>query len=295
MAGAPIHIKLTPYLFLSSTLLALSVVFFYPMVMAFWMSLHAGSLSLQVGPFVGLGEYRRILASPFFLNSLLVSGIYSMGNLLGTWVLGLGTALLLNRPFPGRSVARALAIIPWAIPYVAAALIWGWMFDYNFGVINYILKGLHIVPRNVQWLTGCPAALWSLTGVSIWKLFPLGTVMFLAGLQTIPGELYEAAKVDGAGRVMTFRHVTLPGIRPVGIVLTLLVAIWAFGRAFTIIFLLTEGGPAGCTDTLVIRTYLEVFKFFHPGTGAALGVIVLAISLVFSFLYLRVAYYGEND
>lgn len=293
MTGCLIRGKLTPYLFLSSTLIALSVVFFYPMVMAIWMSLHSGTLALQVGPFVGLGEYRRIVASPFFLNSLIVSGLYSIGNLSGTWVLGLGTALMLNRPFLGRSLARALTILPWAIPYVAAALIWGWMFDYNFGVINYILRSLHLVPSNVQWLTGCPAALWSLTGVSIWKLFPLGTVMFLAGLQTIPFELYEAARVDGAGRIMTFRHVTLPGIRPVGIVLTLLITVWAFGRAFTIIFLLTEGGPAGCTDTLVIRTYLEVFKFFHPGTGAALGVIVLIISLAFSFVYLRLTYHGE--
>jgi len=289
------RVKATPYLFLSWTLIALSIVFFYPMITAFWISLHSGTLGVQVGPFVGFSEYGRVLRSGFFLNSVVVSGLYSIGNLLGTWVLGLGTALLLNRSFVARPVARALIIIPWAIPYVAAALIWGWMFDYNFGILNYLLRTLHVTSKNVQWLTACPAALWSLTGVSVWKLFPLGTVMFLAGLQTIPLELYEAARVDGAGWLMTFRHVTIPGIWQVGVVLTLLVAVWAFGRAFTIIFLLTEGGPAGCSDTLVIRTYLEVFKFFHPGTGAALGVIVLAISLIFSFVYLRITYQGGEE
>jgi len=282
--------SLTPYCFLTPTLVALGLVFFYPMLVAIWMSFHSGGLGMQLGHFAGLAEYRRVLASPYFWNSLQVSVIFAVGNLVGTWILGLGTALMLQRSFPGRGIARALVIIPWAIPYVAAALIWGWMFDYTFGVLNYLFRSLHLIGKNVGWLTGCPAALWSLTGVSVWKLFPLGTVMFLAGLQTIPGELYEAARVDGAGRLMSFRHVTLPGIRAVGVVLTLLITIWAFGRAFTIIYILTEGGPAGCTETLVIRTYLEAFKFFHPGTGAALGTVVLLISLVFALAYLRVAY-----
>jgi len=286
--------SLTPYVFLTPTLLALAVVFFYPMLVAIWMSLHSGGLGMQIGRFAGLAEYRRVLASPYFWNSLQVSVILALGNLVGTWILGLGTALMLQRSFPGRGIARALVIIPWAIPYVAAALIWGWMFDYTFGVLNYIFRTLHLISKNTGWLTGCPAALWSLTGVSVWKLFPLGTVMFLAGLQTIPAELYEAARVDGAGRLMSFRHVTLPGIRAVGIVLTLLITIWAFGRAFTIIYILTEGGPAGCTETLVIRTYLEAFKFFHPGTGAALGTIVLLISLAFALVYLRAAYRPER-
>src|SRR5262250_1652015 len=112
--------------------------------------------------------------------------------------------------------------------------------------------------------------------------------MFLAGLQTIPVDHYEAARVDGAGPIQSFRYITLPGLRNVTIMLTLLITIWTFGRAFTIIFLLTEGGPAGCSENIVIRSYLEAFKFFHLGTASALGVIVLVISLMFSLVYLGI-------
>ena len=118
--------------------------------------------------------------------------------------------------------------------------------------------------------------------------------MFLAGLQTIPADHYDAATVDGAGPIQCFRHITLPGLHNVTIVLTLLITIWSFGRSFTIIYLLTEGGPAGCTETVVLRSYLEAFKFFHVGTASAIGVIVLLISLAFSIAYLAVAYRQET-
>jgi ABC-type sugar transport system permease subunit len=203
---------------------------------------------------------------------------------------GLATALMLDRKFPGRAAARALVILPWAIPYVAAALIWGWLFDYEFGVLNFLALSTGLVDHKLNFLLACPDALISLTGVSIWKLFPLGTVMFLAGLQTIPAEYYEAARVDGAGSLQCFWYITQPGLRSVTIMLTLLITIWSFGRAFTIIFLLTEGGPAGCSENIVIRSYLEAFKFFHIGTASAIGVIVLLISLVFSVAYLAVMY-----
>jgi multiple sugar transport system permease protein len=212
--------------------------------------------------------------------------LWTVGNVVFVLGIGLTTALLLDRRFPGRAAVRALFILPWAIPFVAAALIWGWIFDYEYGVLNYLLRTTGVVDHKINFLLGCPIALASLTGVSVWKLFPLGTVMFLAGLQTIPAEYYEAAKVDGADLLQSFHYITLPGLRNVSIVLTLLITIWTFGRAFTIIFLLTEGGPAGCTENIVIRTYLEAFKFFHIGTASALGTIVLAISLAFSLAYL---------
>jgi multiple sugar transport system permease protein len=157
-----------------------------------------------------------------------------------------------------------------------------------------MLMSADLVGERVNFLTACRPALASLTGVSIWKLFPLGTVMFLAALQTIPEEYYDAAKVDGAGPLQCFRYITLPGVRKVSIFLTLLITIWSFGRSFTVIFLLTEGGPAGCTETVVIRTYLEAFKFFHSGAAAALGMIVLAVSLLFSIGYLWVMYRSEG-
>ena len=277
--------KLTPYAFLLPSFAALALVFFYPMIHAVVISFYSDSIG-AVGRFVGLEQYQKVVLSSYFPRVLKTSVLWALGNVIFVWAIGLGTALLLDRNFPGRPVARALFILPWAVPYVAAGLIWGWMFDYEFGVLNYLLHGAGLVDQKVNFLIACPEALVSLTGVSIWKLFPLGTVMFLAGLQTIPDEYYEAAHVDGAGPIQSFWHITLPGLRNVSIMLTLLVTIWTFGRSFTIIFLLTEGGPAGCTENIVIRSYLEAFKFFHLGAASAIGVIVLAISLVFSVAYL---------
>lgn len=285
--------KLVPYTFLLPSCLALALVFLYPMVSAVLISFTDGGIGLAAH-FVGLEQYKRVLTSDYFPQVLQTSILWSLGNVIFVWAIGLGTALLLDRNFALRPLARALFILPWAIPYVAAALVWGWMFDFEFGVLNFLIQGTGLIDQKLNFLLACPDALFSLTGVSIWKLFPLGTVMFLAGLQTIPGEYYEAAKVDGAGPIQSFWHITLPGLRNVSIMLTLLITIWSFGRSFAIIFLLTEGGPAGCTETVVIRSYLEAFKFFHLGTASAIGVIVLLISLAFSAVYLAVMYRKET-
>jgi multiple sugar transport system permease protein len=286
---------LTPYLFLVPSFLALTLVFFIPMIDVAVLSLHSNTVGgSKLGAFVGLDQYSAVLTSAYFPRIMRTSMLWTLGNVVFVWAIGLGTALMLDCRFPGRRIARALVILPWAVPYVAAALVWGWLFDYEFGVLNYLALASGLVDHKVSYLIACPDALISLTGVSIWKLFPLGTVMFLAGLQTIPAEYYEAARVDGAGALQSFWYITLPGLRNVSILLTLLITIWSFGRAFTIIYLLTEGGPAGCSENIVIRSYLEAFKFFHIGTASAIGVIVLAISLAFSAAYLTLAYRMER-
>jgi multiple sugar transport system permease protein len=291
--GGSTRRAITPYLFLLPSFVALAIVFFYPMLQAVVLSLFSNAIG-GMGRFVGLDQYATVLTSAYFPRVLRTSVIWTVGNVVFVLAIGLATALMLDRRFPGRAIARAIFILPWAVPYVAAALIWGWIFDYEFGVLNYLVTASGLAEQKVSFLLGCPAALFSLTGVSIWKLFPLGTIMYLAGLQTIPAEYYDAARVDGAGPLQSFRYITLPGLTNVTIMLTLLVTIWTFGRAFTIIFLLTEGGPAGCTENIVIRAYLEAFKFFHIGTASAIGVIVLMISLVFSVAYLLVVGRGRG-
>ena len=280
--------KLTPYLFLAPTMIALLVVFIYPMIETVRMSFYSARLGVQLGDFVGFDNYARIFRSQYFYKDLLTSLIYSAGCVIFVGAIGLGTALLLNRAFPGRALARSLVILPWAVPLVTAAMIWGWMYNYEFGVINYLGGLLGMLPDRQNFLGNCSTALASVTAVTVWKLYPFGTVMFLAGLQTIPKEYYEAASVDGANALQSFWYVTLPGLRNISVFLLLLIIIWTFGRAFTVIFLLTGGGPAGCTETVVIRSYIEAFKFFRPSTAAALGVIVMILSLILSIAYLRV-------
>src|SRR5262249_38843025 len=141
--------------------------------------------------FVGGEQYAKVVTSEYFPRVMRTSALWTAGNVIFVLAIGLGTALILDCRFPGRALVRALVVLPWAIPYVAAGLIWGWMFDYEFGVLNYLIHGTGLAQAKINFLLACPDALISLTGVSIWKLFPLGTVMFLAGLQTIPSEYYE--------------------------------------------------------------------------------------------------------
>ncbi|WP_331375311.1 carbohydrate ABC transporter permease [Sinorhizobium chiapasense] len=276
---------LVPYAFLLPSFLILAVVFFYPMIYAIIISFYSNDIG-SAARFVGWENYRGVISSDWFPTVMKTSVLWTIGNVVFVCGFSLAIALMLDSKFPARGFVRALFFLPWAIPYVAAGLIWGWMFDYEFGVLNYLIHAIGLSSDKINFLIACPEAFFSLTGVSIWKLVPFGTVMFLAGLQTIPAEYYEAAKIDGAGPFQSFRFVTLPGLRNVAIMLTLLITIWSFGRTFTVIFLLTEGGPAGCTETIVIRSYLEAFKFFRVGTASAIGAIVLAISLVFSIAYL---------
>ncbi|WP_051440532.1 carbohydrate ABC transporter permease [Ensifer aridi] len=284
--------QLTPYLFLLPCALALAAVFLYPIFEAIKLSFQSDDISAAGANFVGFKNYANVISNPYFYHALGISTVYTIGNVILVWVIGLGGALLVHENYLGRGVFRCALVLPWAVPYVASALIWSWMFNYEFGVLRYlVMTASGTAP---DFLNKNPYALISVTGASVWKAFPLGMVMLLAGLQSIPKEQYEAAVVDGAGPISQFLHVTLPGLRTISVFLVLLVAIWSFGRAFTIIYVLTGGGPARGTETVVIRAYNEVFRFFHPGTGAALATIILVISLVFSVIYLAFLHRAEE-
>ena len=179
-------------------------------------------------------------------------------------------------------------IISWAVPYVTAAMIWQWMFDYQFGVINYTLVASSLLAEGMDWLNSPQLSLSSVTLVSVWKLYPLATVMYLAGFQTISPDLYEAGKVDGANALERLVHITVPGVRSVTTVLVLLVSIWIFGRAIVLVFLMTGGGPVGATENVALYMYNLAFQFFRMNHAAAIGTVVLLVSAVLAVLYLRV-------
>ncbi len=270
--------------FIGPAVAALVAVFLVPVYQTFSMSLHADTMGGSPA-FVGLKNYARIVGGRNFGHLLVTSTIYTLGNVVFVWGLGLGIALLLDRKFAGRALVRAAFIIPWATPYVAASLVFALLMNYDVGVLNYLLSLVSGGTLRIGFLTDCPAALVTLTGISIWKLLPLGIVMMLSALQSIPASHYEAAHVDGATALQRFWFITLPGVRSTTVMLTLLMMIWCFGRSFTAIYLLTGGGPAGCSETIVLKSYLEMFQLFHPGTAAALGVGVLLLSLLFAGVY----------
>ncbi|MCP4308512.1 MAG: sugar ABC transporter permease, partial [bacterium] len=197
-----------------------------------------------------------------------------MGTVIGSTFLGIVTALVLTRAFPGRGIVRTLVILPWAVPHVVAALVWQWMYNPDYGVVNYAIGWLPFVTETPKWLSDPDYALLAIIIVNVWKTYPFATLVLLAGLQTISDDLYEASTIDGAGPVRRFFDITLPGLRHVLAIVVLLLTIWSFGN-FVFIFLMTQGGPAGATDALVVKIYFEAFRFFKAGPAFAMGAMLL--------------------
>ncbi len=267
------------------------IVVFYagPILFAIWSSLQREGTATGATDFVGAAHYLSLFGDRRFHNAALITLVFTVGTVAATYLLALLLALLMNRGFPGRRVVGGLLIIPWTMPLVVVAVVWGWLLDYQFGVINYLLERWGLIDKPIGWLTDPDMALWSVGAANVWRLFPLAMVTLLAALKSIPQELYEAAEVDGANRWQSFLYVTLPGIRSTTVALVLLLAIWAFGRIFTIVFVMAGGGPAGATETLVIQTYLEAFRYFRLERASALGVITLVVSAALTLVYLKVS------
>ena len=260
-----------------------------PILFAIWSSLQREGTAIGESGFVGAAHYLSLFGDRRFHNSAFITLVFTVGVVAATYAIGLGLALLLNRGFLGRRIVGGLLIIPWTMPLVVVAVVWGWLLDYQFGILNYLLERWGIIDKPIGWLTDPDMALWSVGAANVWRLFPLAMVTLLAALKSIPEELYEAAEVDGANRRQSFLYVTLPGIRSTTVALVLLLAIWAFGRIFTIVFVMASGGPAGATETLVIQTYLEAFRYFRMERASALGVITLVISAALTLVYLKVS------
>jgi len=280
--------RIVPYMFLLPTMVAIAAGFFFPMLQAMSQSLMTSQFGRLGGQFVGLTNYQISMSAPRFWSSLQVSVVYTIGATVGSVLFGFYTAILLNQPFVGRGIVRSLFIVSWAIPYVTAALIWQWMFDYQYGVINYTLVASNLLTEGIDWLNSPQLSLTSVTMVSVWKLYPLATVMYLAGFQTISPALYEAGKVDGANALQRLFHVTIPGVKSVTTVLALLISIWIFGRAIVLVFLMTGGGPVGATENLALYMYNLAFQFFRMNHAAAIGTVVLLFSAIFAIFYLKV-------
>ena len=278
-----------PYLLLLPVLLGVGVVLLYPIAKNTWLSLHAlDYVRPQKGQtFIGLENYRELLASRDFWLAMSNTAVYTLGTVVGSFGIGLFTAVFLNERFRARWLARTLIILPWAVPYVAAVLIWTWIMDAEYGVLNYLLVKSGLAARKIPWLASPTYAMLAVLIVTVWKQFPFATVMLLAGLQAIPDALYEAAQIDGAGRARRFLHVTLPGLRSVTGVVLILLTIWAF-RRFTVIYVMTGGGPARATETLPIQTYIEAFSNYNMGYAASMGTVSLLISMAATFVYLAV-------
>lgn len=268
---------------------SVAILLFYvgPILFGVWSGFQANATAMTGGEFVGFTHYKSLAQDPQFHNSMRVTLVFTIATVIGTYVAGLLAALLLNAEFVGRSLVGSILVIPWTMPLVVVGVVWGWLLDYQFGAINYLLEVSGVSSGQIGFLTDTRIALWSVAIAHVWRLFPLAMVTLLAALKAIPGDLYEAAMVDGATRWQTFRHVTIPGLRSTSSALLLLLGIWIFGRAFVITFIMTGGGPAGASETLAIQTYLEAFRYFALERASALGTLVLVVAMILTAFYIR--------
>jgi multiple sugar transport system permease protein len=234
---------------------------------------------------IGLANYQRMFKDPAFWKVMQATLIFTALVIIVALSAGLFTAMLFNRPFRFRPVARAFMMMPWAFPEVPVVMIFVWILSPQFGVVNIFARLIPGVTQNPQWLQVSSLAMAWVVLIASWKAFPFYSLVILAALQSVPQELYEAAKVDGANPVQLFRHITLPGIGTTLELLAVLAMIFSF-KQFTIIYLMTGGGPSGSTETIVIHIFNTAFRFYDYSYATAFGVAGFLISLVIAFFFI---------
>ena len=240
------------------------------------------------GNFVGADNYKGLITSSQFWDSIAVTLVYTVATVFFALIIGTAAAVLVNRPFRGRALFRAIMTLPYAVPTVAVTLIFIWIYNKESGVLNMGVEALGF--GQVGWLTDPSFGMISVVLTTVWKVFPFVMIVMLAALQSVPDELFEATRVDGADGLSAFRAIVLPHILPTVRIVALLMTIWSI-RRFEIIYLLTGGGPVKTTNTLVINIYNSAFTGQKLGVAAAMGVLGLFLSLgaavIFSFLERR--------
>jgi multiple sugar transport system permease protein len=276
------------YVYLIPAAVCLAGTVLFPILKAMHMSLyHHVLIKPQEYGFIGLGNYARLLHDDVFWLTLWNSFVWVFGSVSLQFLGGFAAALLLHQTFPGRAIVRTVTLLPWVVPGVVVALVWEYVYQPNYGILNDLLFRLGWLHERVAWLSDPRLAMPAVVATNVWRGVPFFAIMLLAGLQAIPDELYEAARVDGASVVQRFWHITVPLLRPIIVVATATRIIWTFNYA-DLIFVMTSGGPANATQITSTYTLLQAYSNLDFGYAATLSVVLLVIMLAFTFFYLRV-------
>ncbi len=237
-------------------------------------------------PFVGLKNFTDAITSYYFKTAMLNTGLYTVAAVLGVMVFGVLVALLLNTRMRSVNLLKIIILLPWAIPAVVAGLMWKWILNSDFGIFSGVLYAVGAIQTYIPFLADPTLAKLSLVLAHIWKEGPLAAIFVLAGLQLIPDEFYEAARIDGGGGLTVFRFITLPLLRPILLVVLVYETMTAI-LTFDIVYVLTGGGPADSTSLISWFAYAEIFKFLNLGAGIALSIVIALITLILIILYMR--------
>jgi ABC-type sugar transport system permease subunit len=254
---------------------------------------HHNPLNPAAATFAGLDNFHTLFADPLFWQSFRQAAVWTFTSIVFQTLIGVALALLLHIPLRGISVFRGLLLFPYIVPTVVIALILQWMLNADLGVVNWSLRGAGVIDENIYWLASPNMAMLSTIALNVWKYTPFVTICVLARLQTIPLELYDAARVDGAGAVRRFFDITLPQLAEVLAVVVIFRTIWTFNK-FEEIYLLTRGGPGTSTFNLAIYSFEQSVASLKMGVGAATGVVMMALLFIGSLVYMRVFRFDEE-
>jgi len=274
--------------FISPALVLLFFITVYPVLYVLYLSLHRRLLIFDISRFVGADNYLFLVQDDRFWNALRNTVYFTGVSISLELILGLSIAVLINRAFRLKGLVRAIVLIPWAVPTVVSAKMWEWMYNTDFGILNFLLG------TGVNWLGDPFWAIHAAILMDVWKTTPFVIILLTAGLQVIPRELYHAAKIDGAGSWAIFRNITLPLLKPVILVVLIFRTLDAF-RVFDAVYVLTGGGPAPTTETLSIYAYKVLFQTLQFGYGSAISVIVFLCTACISLFYIKLLSKGVRQ
>ena len=287
LRGALPYDERAAYLFVGPLAIVLLAVAVFPILYSFYISLFSLKLTRPGRmPFVGLDNYVLVLSDPQFWQAVERTTFFSAISVVAIALLALMAALLLNQDFPGRRALSAVLLVPWAIPYVANALMWKWIYDSNYGALNGLLYQLDFINSYMVWLGDSDKTLALIANAFVWKEVPLATILLLVGLKTIPADLTAAAKVDGANTLRRFFHITLPSLKSSFALVMVYETMMAI-RHFDLFFVLTEGGPGDASHVVAWRIYVETFRNLSFGTGAAMAYVLALATLALAYAIIR--------
>jgi multiple sugar transport system permease protein len=274
------------YAFLAPGLILFSIFTVFSLGFAFYLTFREWNILEPEKPFIGLQNYRDMIGDEDFRRSVINTFYFTGASVPLGMSVGLGVALLLNQPLRGRTVLRTLYFLPVVTPFVVAAIVWKWLYNGDFGPINYYLLKTHLISEPLLWLSDKNLAMPAVVLMSVWTSVGFSMVVYLAALQGVPAELYESARIDGAGAWARFRYVTLPMLAPSTLFLMVMGIIGSF-QVFTQIYIMTSGGPVNRTSTMVYYIYESAFKFYEMGYASTLAYALFVLLLVFTVIQLR--------
>src|SRR5699024_8670367 len=270
--------------FVAPGLLVTALIILYPIIYIFYLSMTSSESG--VNEFVGLSTFADVIQGNHFLQIIKNTIIWTFGTVSIAFILGMILSLLLNQKFiKFKGFWTTVLLLSWITPGVVKAIVWKWLYSYDFGMLNHMLLSVGVINEPVSWLMNSNIALGSVMLVQIWETFPFAMLMIYAGLQAIPNDLFEVADLEGANKIQKFIYVILPSLKDVTFISLLILIIWSL-NGFVLIWLLTEGGPAGSTQILALSIY-DDFRSFNITAASATAILQLGVSLIFATWYIK--------